>query len=135
MPAPTMTTRRSPRSATARSLARFSSVREPELAGGLRVAVGEERRAPLLLVPLPDRAGGPRQGRQGTQEPAVRLVLPRDRALPAPAGAAQRVEPAVVPGARVGVRLDRPARRERLLGEHGPRQAHRRVRRRELVGG
>ena len=40
------------------------------------------------------------------QEAAVRLVLPRDRALTAPARAAQRVEPAVVAGAGVGVGLD-----------------------------
>ena len=56
-------------------------------------------------------AGGPAERVQRAQEALVRLVRPRDRPVSLPAGAAQRVEPAVVAGARVGVGLDRRGRR------------------------
>src|SRR3954451_8830840 len=70
MPAPTTTTGR--RSG-------LNSARQAELAGRLRVAVGEERRAALLLVALADGAGGAGERRQRAQEAAVRHVVPRDR--------------------------------------------------------
>ena len=80
------------------------------------------------LVRLADRAGGLAERMQRAQEPAVGLVRPRHRALALPAGAAQRVEPTVVAGARVGVGLDRPTVGERRLGQRGPGRARRRVR-------
>src|SRR3954451_22033512 len=82
MPAPTTTTGRR---------CGLNSIRQPELAGGLRIAVGEERRAPLLLVALADGAGGAGERRQRAQEAAVRHVFPRDRALAPPARPAQGV--------------------------------------------
>ena len=104
----------------------------PRLPAAVPVAVGEERPAPLVLGLLADRSGGPGEGGQGAQEALVGLVRPRDRPLAAPAGAAQRVQPAVVADPRVGVALDRAAGLERLLGEDGPGQARRRVRRGDL---
>ena len=49
--------------------------------------------------------------------PGVRLVRQRDRAEALPPVAPQRVEPAVVAGAGVGVGLDLAAGGQRLLGE------------------
>ena len=67
------------------------------------------------------------RAREGAQEAAVGLVLPRHRALTAPAGAAQRVEAAVVAGAGVRVRLDVALVGQGVLGEHRPGQRRRRV--------
>ena len=77
------------------------------------------------------RAG---QGRERAQEAAVGLVLPRHRPLAAPAGPAQGVEPAVVAGAGVGVRLDVAVVGQGVLGEHRPGQRRRRVGGRHLLG-
>src|SRR5690606_41293135 len=54
--------------------------------------------------------GALRGGEQRTQEAVVGHVVGRDRALPAPAGAAQRVQAAVVAGARERVRRHGAAR-------------------------
>ena len=78
--------------------------------------------------------GGPGQRREGAQEPAVGLVLPRHRALTAPPGATQRVEPAVVAGAGVGVRLDVAVVGQGVLGEHRPGQRGRGVGGGHLLG-
>ena len=105
----------------ARALAPGPSVRRSPGRGraGGRRSTGRARGAPVALEARRNsvhrctsstssigvgRAG---QGREGAQEAAVGLVLPRHRALPAPASAAQRVEPAVVAGAGVGVRRRR----------------------------
>ncbi len=79
-------------------------------------------------------AGRAGQGRERAQEAAVGLVLPRDRPLAAPAGPAQRVEPAVVAGAGVGVRRDVAVVGQGVLGEHRPGQAGRRVGGRHVLG-
>ena len=68
------------------------------------------------------------------QEATVGHVLPRDRALAAPARPAQGVEAAVVAGAGVGVRGDGTVVGQGVLGEHGPGQAGCRVRRGHLLG-
>src|SRR6266571_2846267 len=75
----------------------------PEAVGGRRAALSQEFGTPRGLVLLADRGGGAGEHVQGPQEPAVRLVLPRDRAVSLPAGPAQLVEAAMVPGSRVGV--------------------------------
>src|SRR5580704_16505521 len=69
-------------------------------------AVLQELRAPGGLVVLADRGGRLAQYVQAAQETAVRLVLPRDRAVSLPARAAQLVQAAVVAGPGVGVRGD-----------------------------
>jgi|SRR6266508_1434544 len=97
-----------------------------------RGGVAQERRAALGLVGLADRAGCLAERGQAAQEPAVRLVLPRHRAVALPAVTAQRVEAAVVAGPGVGVALDRAAVRERGLGQGGPGQRGRRERRGDL---
>src|SRR3954468_21753247 len=95
---------------------------ETELARRLGRAVAQELRAADLLVALPDGAGSAGERGQGTQEAAVGLVRPRHRALPAPAGLAQRVERAVVAGAGVRVGLDVAVTvGQCVLGEHRPR--------------
>ena len=72
--------------------------------------------------------------RERAQEAAVGLVLPRHRALAAPARATQRVEAAVVAGAGVRVRLDARLVGQGVLGEHRPGQAGRRVGGRHVLG-
>ena len=70
----------------------------------------EEQRATLLLVVLADRACRSTQTIERAQEAAVLLVRPAHVAGPAPTVRPQPVEPAVVPGAERGVRLDVVAR-------------------------
>src|SRR5690606_8549576 len=84
-------------------------------------AVAQELLAALGLVVLADRGGGAAERVEGAQEAAVGLVLPRDGAVALPAGAAELVEPAVVTGAREGVRVDDAAVGEGAVGELGPR--------------
>ena len=69
----------------------------------------------------PIAAAAPAERGERAQEAAVRLVRPRHRALAAPAGAAQRVEPAVVADPGVRVALDRPPGRQRLARPAPPR--------------
>src|SRR5689334_13661634 len=73
---------------------------------GRGTAVPQERPAAVGLILLTDRGGGAGQRVQRTQEAAVRLVLPGDRAMALPAGPAQLVQTPVVAGACVGVGLD-----------------------------
>jgi simple sugar transport system ATP-binding protein len=101
------------------------------------VAVAQQGGAALLLVQLADRLGGAGQHGQAAQEAAVGLVRPRHRAVALPAVAAQRVQPAVVAGPRVGVGLDgrgQPAVGPvgRALGQRRPRRARPGVRRGDL---
>src|SRR4051812_29842590 len=104
------------------AMSQHSSSVECRVPLGARVA--QELVAALLLVVLPDATGRGREGGQRAQEAAVRLVLPRHRAVPLPAVAAQQVEAAVV--ADAGIRVRRHvvcgAVRQRLLGERRPRQ-------------
>ena len=74
-----------------------------QLVGRRGAGVAQERRAPLPLVVLADRARGQGEQRQAAQEAAVGLVLPRHRAVALPAVAAQHVEAAVVADPGVGV--------------------------------
>src|SRR3954451_16031170 len=90
----------------------------------LRIAVAQERRAPLGLVCLADRRRGAGQGVQRAQEAAVGLVRPGHRPVPLPAAAAQGIEPAVVAHPGIGVALDDRAGLERAVGQRRP--AHRR---------
>src|SRR5437764_8718258 len=70
-----------------------------------RVELVEEVPAPLGLVGLADGPSDTGQARQAAEEPAVRLVAGTHVARAPPAGAPQRVEPAVVPDAKVGIGL------------------------------
>src|SRR3712207_2947960 len=72
-----------------------------------RVAVLQQRDAPLVLVGLADALGGTGQQRHAAQEAPVGLVRPRHRAVTLPAVAAQGVQAAVVARARVRVGRDR----------------------------
>src|SRR3954462_2596492 len=106
---------------------------EAELARRLGRAVPQELRAAGLLVALADGAGRSGERSEGTKEAAVGLVRPRHRALPAPAGLAQRVERTVIAGAGVRVRLDVAVTvAERVLGEDRPREGARGEGRRHL---
>src|SRR6266851_4324537 len=97
-------------------------------------AVAQELRAPLGLVVFADRRGGRGQHVQRTQEAAVRLVLPRDRAVSVPARAAQLVEGAVIARPRVRVGRDGVALPERAGGQRGPGRRIRREARRDVRG-
>src|SRR6266700_7701665 len=79
-----------------------------------RRAVPQEGSAPLGLVLLTDRSGGPAERVQAAQPAAVGLVLPRHRSVALPPGAAQQVQAAVVADAGIRVRLDDGAAGERL---------------------
>ena len=72
---------------------------------GSRIGGIEELLDPVHFLSLADRGCGTAQGVERAQETAVGLVLPRNRAGAAPAGAAERVQAAVVahPGVRVGL--------------------------------
>src|SRR3569833_360109 len=87
---------------------------------GRRAAVPQERPAAVGLLLVADRGGRAGERVQRTQEAAVGLVLPRDRAVALPSGAAQLVEPAVVAGTGVGVGLEDIAGPERAVGEFRP---------------
>src|SRR5690606_3869922 len=91
-----------------------------ELPGRGLAAVPQEGGAPLRLLGLLDRLGGLAEVVQRTQEAAVGLVLPRDRAVPLPPVAAQLVQAPVVAGARVGVGGDVLPRLVGAFGERGP---------------
>ena len=101
---------------------------EAECSGGCRVGVGEEVRGALGLVVLTDRDGRAVQRRERTQKALVGRVRPRHGAEALPAAAAQLVETAVVAGAGVGVGGDGVSVTESAFGEHGPREARRRMR-------
>jgi hypothetical protein len=105
-----------------------------EFGGGGGAAVAEEVGAAFGLVVLADRVGRLAEQVQGTQEAAVRLVLPRDRAVALPARPAQLVQAAVIarPGVRVGG--DGVAAVERAGGQGGPGRRVRREARRDLRG-
>src|SRR5690606_5126789 len=83
-------------------------------------AGAQDRPAAFGLVVLADGRGGAAEGVQGAQEAAVRLVLPRDGAVPLPSGAAELVEAAVVAGAREGIGVDDAAFGEGAVGELRP---------------
>src|SRR6266487_39893 len=91
-----------------RSLPCSGGAAVPGVAGqhrrGLAAAVGQELLAAPRLVILADGRGGPAEQKERPQETAIGLVLPRNRALPAPARAAQQIEAPVIAGAREGVR-------------------------------
>src|SRR6266536_3862352 len=91
-----------------------------EYGGGLRARVGKELLASPRLIILADAGGRPAEQVQRTQEAAVRLVLPGDRAVTSPSGPAQQVEPAVIAGAGVGVCGDNLPVAHRPLGERCP---------------
>src|SRR5690606_2071530 len=77
--------------------------------------------------------GGLPKHRERTQEAAVRLMRGGDRALAAPAGATQRVQAAVVAGARVGVGGDLVAVAQRILRERCPGERRVEVAGRDLL--
>src|ERR1700753_2306176 len=74
-----------------------------QLGGRGGAAVGQKELAADGLLFLVDGVGRLGQHGQGAQEALVGLVLPRHRAVAAPAGPAQLVQAAVVTGPRVGV--------------------------------
>src|ERR1700743_3920264 len=74
-----------------------------QLGGRGGAPVGQKRRAADGLLSLVDGVGRLGQHGQGAQEALVGLVLPRHRAVAAPAGPAELVQAAVVTGPRVGV--------------------------------
>jgi hypothetical protein len=101
--------------------------------GGGGAAVAQELRAALRLVVLADGRGGGAQHVQRAQEAAVRLVLPRHRAVPLPARPAQLVQAAVVAGPRVRVSRDRVALGVRPFGQRRPGRGVGREPRRHLL--
>src|SRR5215204_6356545 len=110
LPRSGLNVRRFPRSRTLPAVVRSAPELEvrPHRAGlhvicSGRVTVAEELGAPRGLVGLADLAGGPGQRVQAAKETLVGLVRPRYRAVALPAVATQRVEAAVIAGARVGV--------------------------------
>src|SRR5262249_34886796 len=62
-----------------------------EVSESLGAAVVQERPAPRRLIVLANRLGRFGEGGEAAQEPMVRDVRPRDRAMPFPAIPAQRV--------------------------------------------
>src|ERR1700758_1620376 len=127
-------TRRSPRA----SVGTFPLTAEPagesgsERSHGRRAGVSQELLTADRLVVLTDRGGGHAQHVQGAQEALIRLVLPWNRPVPAPASPSQLIQAAVVagPGERVG--SDRVAGRRRPLGERRPGGAVTREARRDF---
>ena len=87
---------------------------EAEFAGPGGRTVAQEVGTPPVLLFLADLTGGLRERGERPQETAVRFVFPRHRALTAPTRATQRVEAAVITGARERVRLDHLA----VVGAH-----------------
>src|SRR5699024_5993834 len=86
------------------------------------IGLAEEGGHPIGLGLVAESPGGLAQQGERPQEAAVRGVGGRDRSLTPPAGLAQGVPAAVVPGAGVGVGGDLVAVGQRVLGEGGPDQ-------------
>src|SRR6266704_7125150 len=100
---------------------------------GGRAAVPQELRAAFGLVVLADRRGGGAQHVQGAEEAAVRLVLPRHRAVALPARPPQLVQAAVVAGPRKRVGGDRVVLGKGPFGQRGPGRGVGRETRRDLL--
>src|SRR3954449_10239215 len=99
----------------------------------VRVQLVEELLAALLFVAFAYACRRRPQAVERAQKTAVRLVLPPHVPRAAPSRGAQRVEPAVVADAEVGVRLDVRSGRRRQFPqrgtpgeEPGPPREHRR---------
>ena len=90
-------------------------------AAGLLSARNSSQRAASSSSPI--AAAAAPSAVQRPQEALVGLVLPRDRTVPVPAGAAKLVQTPVVasPGERIGA--NRIPRRQRTLGQRRPRGA------------
>src|ERR1700759_3133262 len=91
-----------------------------QLGGRGGAAVGQEELAADGFLFLVDGVGRLGQHGQRAQEALVGLVLPRDRAVAAPAGPAELVQATVVAGAGVGVGGDHLTLAEGALGQGGP---------------
>src|SRR5699024_2550033 len=95
--------------------------------GGVWVAVAGELLTPQRLVVLPDPFCRLTEREERNEETVVRFVAGRNRAVPLPSRAAQRIQPSVISGARVSVGGDRLAAAQRLPSEQRPRVGHIRV--------
>lgn len=95
----------------------------------------QEHGAPVRLVVLTDGGSGPAQQPEAAQEPAVGLVGPRDPALPAPPGPADRVEATVVSDAGASIGTDIVTGLQRRLTEAGPGIEERRIGGHDLAQG
>ncbi len=75
-----------------------------------------------MLVVFTDTIRSLSKSAKGPEEAPVGLVRPGHRALTAPPGFAQRVEPTVIAGAGEGVGLNVEVVGQSILSQHRPRQ-------------
>src|SRR5690625_187196 len=84
--------------------------------------VGQKLVAALSFIRLTYRIGRFSQAQKRPQEPLIWLVIYGNRAMPTPSGSAQRVQAAVVTGARKRISSYSVSLAERAFCRHRPRQ-------------